>query len=356
MSRIPIERTDAEGAPPSGKLSRRARLGRLLAAAVGLGVLGVGALWLARPALDEAPPEPPPVAEPAPPGLLDGGAGFAVQVGRVVTPYSPFAAYALPGDTLRVEALFTAGDVEAEASGGTLVRVGDRRWDWVAPAAPGLSRVRVTDARGETVTLHAFTLEPFDHASDAIGEYAIGDYEDTPMNGNPRYDEPPGFVRVTPELADVRVSPHFTLGQFLAKQASGWPKYVLVDPALLLKLERILYAVRRAGVDAETLSVLSGFRTPAYNAAIGNTTVYSRHLYGDAADVFVDVDGDGRMDDLDGDGAVTRADAEWLADLAASLADRPWYGPLVGGLGVYGPAPHRGPFVHVDTRGEAARW
>ena len=29
---------------------------------------------------------------------------------------------------------------------------------------------------------------------------------------------------------------------------------------------------------------------------------------------------------------------------------------LVGGLGIYGPAPHRGPFIHVDVRGEAARW
>ena len=30
--------------------------------------------------------------------------------------------------------------------------------------------------------------------------------------------------------------------------------------------------------------------------------------------------------------------------------------PFVGGLGIYGPAPHRGPFVHVDTRGEPVRW
>ena len=176
------------------------------------------------------------------------------------------------------------------------------------------------------------------------------------MNGNPKYDEPAGFVRVTPETQDVKVSPHFTLGQFLAKQASGWPKYLLLEPALLLKLERVLWAVNEAGVPARSLTVMSGFRTPAYNAAIGNTTVYSRHLYGDAADVFVDEDGDGVMDDLTGDGQVTEADAEWLAGVVEGLADRPWFRPLVGGLGVYGPAPHRGPFVHVDTRGEPVRW
>ena len=27
-----------------------------------------------------------------------------------------------------------------------------------------------------------------------------------------------------------------------------------------------------------------------------------------------------------------------------------------GGLGVYGPASHRGPFVHIDLRGYRARW
>jgi len=33
-----------------------------------------------------------------------------------------------------------------------------------------------------------------------------------------------------------------------------------------------------------------------------------------------------------------------------------WYQPFIGGLGIYGPKPHRGPFVHVDVRGFRARW
>jgi hypothetical protein len=301
-------------------------------------------------------PAPSAPAEPAPDGFLDGGAGFAVQVGDLAVPYETFAVTALPGDTLEVEALFVAGEAEAEADGGALDRTGPREWTWRAPARPGLSRLRVTAASGEAITLHAFTLVPFDHQTDAIGDYAIGDYQDEPLGGNPAYDEPPGFVRVTPENQGVKVSPHFTLGQFLAKQASGWPKYLALSEELVLKLERVLYAVNEAGVPAQSLTVMSGFRTPAYNAAIGNTTVYSRHLYGDAADVFVDEDGDGVMDDLTGDGQTTEADAEWLADVVEGLADRPWFEPLVGGLGVYGPAPHRGPFVHVDTRGEPVRW
>ena len=351
MSHIPVERVDA----PREKKPRR-KLGTLLLGAMAGALVAVVALWLARPAIEPEAPLPPP-AEPAPPGFLDGGAGWALQVGDVVTPYTPFSAFVLPGDSLELDALFASGTVEASADGGTLARTSARTWRWTAPSEPGgLSRIHLTDARGETLTLHAFTLVPFDHQSDAIGDFTIGDYEDTPMGGDPIYDEPPGFVRVTPELADVRVSPHFTLGQFLAKQEGGWPKYEFVSPKLLLKLERLLYAVRRAGHDVETLHVMSAFRTPAYNRAIGNTTVYSRHLYGDAADVFVDADGDSYMDDLTGDGEVTRADAEWLAEVVEGLADRPWYAPLVGGLGIYSPAPHRGPFVHVDTRGQPVRW
>ncbi|GAB5533907.1 MAG: hypothetical protein Rubg2KO_01560 [Rubricoccaceae bacterium] len=331
------------------------RRGPLLLGALALAAVAVAALVLAQPAIEEEPADVF-VAEPPPEGFLDGGAGFAVQVRNLAIPYETFAVFALPRDTLQLEALFVAGEAELAADGGVPERLGPRTWRWVAPAKPGLTRLRMTAPDGEILALHAFTLTPFDHTSEALDGYPIGDYPDQPLNGNPVYDEPPGFVRVTPELADVAVSPHFTLGQFLAKQTSGWPKYLALDEDLLLKLERILYAVNEAGVDAQTLSVLSGFRTPAYNAAIGNTTIYSRHLYGDAADVFVDADGDGQMDDVTGDGEVTRADAEWLAAVVDGLADQPWYQPLVGGLGVYGPAPHRGPFIHVDTRGEPVRW
>ena len=47
---------------------------------------------------------------------------------------------------------------------------------------------------------------------------------------------------------------------------------------------------------------MSGYRTPFYNRSIGNQTRFSRHVYGDAADIYADDDGDGKMDDLDGDG------------------------------------------------------
>ncbi len=101
------------------------------------------------------------------------------------------------------------------------------------------------------------------------------------------------------------------------------------------------------GLELDTLFIMSGYRTPWYNQRIGNRTKYSRHLYGGAADIFPDGDGDGFPN---------RADAETLAEIVAKLTESGHAKSLVGGLGINGPAPHRGPFVHVDVRGYPARW
>jgi hypothetical protein len=77
-------------------------------------------------------------------------------------------------------------------------------------------------------------------------------------------------------------------------------------------------------------------------------------MYGDAADIYVDADGDGSMDDLDGDRRVTLADARWLATVAERVEAE--YPTLTGGIGVYRATAAHGPFVHVDTRGTRARW
>ena len=119
-----------------------------------------------------------------------------------------------------------------------------------------------------------------------LNGYRIGQYKQKPLKNNPVYKPPTAFVEVTPQNRDERVSPHFTLGQFISKQASAYPKYLALRERLLLKLEMILEAVKEQGIQVSTLHVMSGFRTPFYNKAIGNPTQYSRHLYGDAADIF----------------------------------------------------------------------
>jgi len=101
--------------------------------------------------------------------------------------------------------------------------------------------------------------------------------------------------------------------------------------------------------------VMSGFRTPQYNGPGGEgRSGVSRHMYGDAADVFVDDDGDGRMDDLNRDGDVNFMDTDVINRAVERVEQQ--YPDLVGGLGLYRAIGPSGPFAHIDVRGTRARW
>ena len=288
---------------------------------------------------------------------------FALRANGIESDLELVSHFVAPSATVEVEVALAAGEPSgrflARADGGQLDQLAPGRWRWTAPAAPGRADVVVEDASGGAQrTLRLFVLTPYDGGA-SLGGYAIGAYP-ADKKGRTVYERPRGFVAVSDNDLELAISPHFRLGQFLCKQGAGagrgqatGVRYVVLRTELLLALERLLEATNEAGIEADTFTVMSGYRTPSYNAAIGNETSYSRHTYGDAADVFIDRDGDGRMDDLDGNGNVDAADARVLYSLAERLAGREI---PAGGLGLYGPKPHRGPFLHLDTRGSAARW
>jgi uncharacterized protein YcbK (DUF882 family) len=172
-----------------------------------------------------------------------------------------------------------------------------------------------------------------------------------------KYGLPAGFIQVTPDNAETPVSEHFRLRDFLTHdQARVWPKYLVLDAALVDKLELVISDLRARGYRADRLHVMSGFRTPQYNQGGGDPrgrAELSRHQYGDAADVWVE-NGDGSMADLNGDGRVDARDAAVLAE-AAERVERA-HPELAGGVGVYHGTRAHGPFVHIDTRGHKARW
>jgi hypothetical protein len=57
------------------------------------------------------------------------------------------------------------------------------------------------------------------------------------------------MIRVTPENLDLPVSRHFRLRHFVTKgQEDVWPKYVLISPRLLDKLELTIDELNRSGV------------------------------------------------------------------------------------------------------------
>jgi hypothetical protein len=232
-----------------------------------------------------------------------------------------------------------------------------------APAQPGIWQiaVRVGSAIKPVTDFNLITLTPRSAKQRGrIGLYYIGSWPGEGRGNAPRpgYTPPAGFIEVTRENQDTRVSEHFRLRDFLTHdQQNVWPKYLVLQTRLIDKLELVLADLEARGHDVRGVRVMSGFRTPQYNASGGDPrgrAGLSRHMYGDAADVFLDSDGNGSMDDLNGDGRVNINDARVIQ----AAVDRVEAGhpALVGGSGVYVGGSGHGPFIHIDTRGYRSRW
>lgn len=291
-----------------------------------------------------------------------GTAAFDVRYGDTMVTHRLMAVTTLPDSTVRISVEPnlrqgpTTSGYQLEAPTPVAYRHSSTSWQFTAPSEPGLYPLVVTDTTlGTTVQIQVFVLNSWDHEGRQLNGFHIGRYEMEPRNGRAVYEPPEGFVEITDQNKDALVSPHLRLDQFLCKQTEATPQYALIQPRLLRHLERVLAALNAQGHEASTLHVMSGYRTPYYNRAIGNTTEYSRHLYGDAADIYVDADGDRWMDDLTGDGDGTRTDARYLADIVRRL---PTTGDdqFRGGLSVYSATATHGPFVHLDLRGRPVRW
>ncbi len=204
------------------------------------------------------------------------------------------------------------------------------------------------------------SLIPFgSKAGGAVGDYRVGFWpSERRRTRSEAYENPEGFIEVTPENQDTYVSEHFRLRDFLTHdQKEVWPKYLVLREALVDKLELVIDDLAAHGVRVEHMVVMSGFRTPQYNAqgvGRGGRARDSRHQFGDAADVFVDNDGNGRMDDLNHDRRIDSRDARVILQ-AVERVERA-HPELVGGASVYRATKAHGPFAHVDTRGARARW
>jgi hypothetical protein len=286
-------------------------------------------------------------------------AGLAVRSRDVISPDRVRALTVLPGETVTLEVAGRApgSGYEVRPAAGRIVPLGTEGWAWTAPPAPGLFPIHVVaPGRTDSITLQAFVVVPYERLQgEFLNGYRIGRYPAVPFRERAGYEPPEGFVEVTRENEHVLVSPHFRLGQFLCKQPAGARRYIVLNERLLLALEYVLAEVNAAGHRATTFHVMSGYRTPAYNRSLGNVR-YSQHQWGAAADIFIDENGDGVMDDLNGDGRSDVRDAEVLYRLIDRAAARPEARGLIGGLGKYRATAAHGPFVHVDVRGRKARW
>lgn len=260
-----------------------------------------------------------------------------------------------PGETLDAPDVPEGAQVELTRGGETVAA--DR-----APRGPGIWNVvlKMADAIRPAGKVSVISLVPLSaRQAGRIGGYRVGSwpYE---RGGAPKpiYEPPAGLVEVTRENMNLYLSEHVQLRDFLTKGQQGvWPKYVALQPRVLDKVELTLQELKRAGHPVKNIFVVSAFRTPSYNEGGGDTSgraALSRHMYGDAMDFCIDNDGDGRMDDLNGDGRVTVDDARVIG-AAAERVERA-HPELVGGIGIYAPTGAHAGFVHLDTRGYRARW
>ena len=223
-----------------------------------------------------------------------------------------------------------------------------------------IPQIQVISGASRVGQFSMITMRSFrDKIAGSVGAYRVGFWpEEKGRLRSEAYENPEGFIEVTPQNQDTRISEHFRLKDFLTHdQHDVWPKYLVLREPLLDKLELVISDLEDHGIPARNVQVLSGFRTPQYNQNLGDESGRardSRHQFGDAADIFIDSNHDGRMDDLNRDGRVNMRDVRVI--LAAVERVEKHYPDLLGGTGIYHSTGSHGPFAHIDVRGSRARW
>ena len=279
-----------------------------------------------------------------------GGLSGAVKVDIV----EPGDSVSLPAGSLPTGAQIVLTPTDSTA-GGTQPATG-------TPARSGIWNVvlQMRDAVRPASDVSVITLVPLSaKRAGRIGNYRIGNWPNEQGGAtNPIYRAPAGMIEVTPQNRDTWLSEHIQLKDFITKgQENVWPKYVVVQPRILDKIELVIQELELMGHPVENIFAVSGFRTPAYNAGGGNTSgrgKLSRHMYGDAMDIAVDNDRNNVMDDLNGDGRINLADARVIGQAVDRVEKK--YPSLVGGMHYYPPTGGHQGMVHIDTRGFRARW
>ena len=221
-----------------------------------------------------------------------------------------------------------------------------------APDRPGFYRLALIAGEHRQILedLTLTVLIPFEQKTGPeLNGYRIGTYLAEKLGGD--RERPDGFVEVLDrQLARLPVSRHLKLGDLISRDGqTQWPRYLALDTKLLDKVELVLEELSLIRGDSMPLemrlNVSAGYRTPSYNSTVTLAATNSRHQQGDAVDLAVDADGDGRF---------TSKDVSIVA-LAVERVERK-HPDLVGGLGEYTSRRYNTPYAHIDARGRRARW
>lgn len=220
-----------------------------------------------------------------------------------------------------------------------------------APDTAGFFRLALLKGNGQRQIegLTLAVLVPFDEKEGGmLRGYRIGTYLAERVRG--KTPPPEGFLEITERDLSLPITTHLRVGDFLNHDGQKtWPRYAAVSPKLLDKLELVIAEVTRwHGEGAKVnlrLDVSSGFRAPEHNRRVRRAARDSQHQYGDAVDIAIDANNDGR---------ITAADSR-MVGLAVEIVELK-HPDLVGGLGIYTRGHGKTTWVHIDTRGRRARW
>ena len=174
-------------------------------------------------------------------------AGFAITFHGERSAYLDTAVIVMPGAAVIFDAVGPVGEYSVKTEHGIAVQQSIRQFRWTAPERPGTYELTFRgpgrSERHDDIVVHAFVMVPAAAVKNGLlNGYRIGTYPPKPLTGNPMYLPPPGFIEVTRDNQDMKVSPHFTVRQFLCKEDTSrqFPKYVVLNERLPLKLEAVL--------------------------------------------------------------------------------------------------------------------
>lgn len=251
-----------------------------------------------------------------------------------------------------------------------------------APAKPGLYRLSAR-CGNENASLNLIVLHRADYTKDRhgqpvgqVGGVRLGTYGIAERSGSKKvrahaddYQAPLWFAPITPETENLPLGQQFTVGDMVVGgENDGEPQglkalpggrhclFFPPDRRIIEKLDALADYLRGKGYRFSRFTVTSFFRTPDYNRRTEGGSSLSRHTFGDAADIIIDADSDGKMDDLNGDGRQDFRDGLVIANACRELEKA---GKVIpGGIGLYGyDGPHSvRSHVHLDCRGFPARW
>lgn len=255
----------------------------------------------------------------------------------------------MPGDSVTLSV--PCGTAGWSATEGRPATGSGGEFGWRAPRKHGVFLIDVSCEVAAEQYAVIVPVESCRWRTTSLNSFPIGSYGD----GYSRDRNPEFFIELDQAAMGTRITTNLKLGDFLCTVRGDYPQYMAFDLRLADKLEEILAAVREVYPQAASIHNISGFRTPIYNAAIGNLSSESLHLYGKAADIWIESwPPNGLMDDIDRNKRVDVYDGEYLIEIVRTLEAMGRVVP--GGAAAYRWIPTHGPYVHIDVRGSGAVW